>query len=89
MKYLSFVLSDKTPVKFKIKKIVYDKLEIFWKYEGNFNRVKKIDLDIIPKCMKSEVEMLEELENDKLIEKYRPIIEEMHFKIKSKKRKIG
>lgn len=88
MRYLRFNLSDKTSVKFKIRRLSPYGLYIQWKYVGKLNFAKYIDLNISENWMKEEIEFIQQLSDYELIEEYRNLIEEEHNKIKNTKRII-
>lgn len=88
MKYLRFNLSDKTSVKFKIRRLHPYGLDIQWKYVGKLNFAKYINLNIAKCWMKEEIEFVQQLSDDELIKEYKNLIEEEHNKIKNTKRII-
>lgn len=88
MKYINFNLSDKTPVKFKIRRLKPYGLDIEWKYTDRFNFPKYIDLDISRCYMECKIDYYQQLSDKELINEHKKLIEEHHCKIKSIKRRI-
>lgn len=88
MKYLRFNLSDKTPVKFKIRRLTPYGLDIEWKYTDRFNFAKYIDLGILGYLTENKIEFLQQLSDDEIINCYKHLIEEEHNKMKNTKRRI-
>lgn len=88
MKYIRFMLSDKTKVKFKIRRLVPNGLDIAWKYTERLNFAKYINLKVLWYQIDKKIELLEQLSDTELIDMYKSLIEEEHMKIKNTKRKI-
>lgn len=88
MKHIKFNLSDGTPVKFKIRRLIPYGLDIEWKYTDRFNFSNYINLDIAQCWTNYEIEKLQQLSDAELINKYRNLIEKEHAKIKNTKRYI-
>lgn len=89
MKYIKFNLSDKTPVKFKIRMLTPYGLDIKWKYTNRLNFGKYIDLNVIKFQTEEMIEYLQQLTDEELISEYKGIIEEDHNKIKRTKKIIN
>lgn len=89
MKYIKFNLSDKTPVKFKIRRLIPYGLDIEWKYANRLNFGKYIDLNVIKFQTEEMIEYLQQLTDEELISEYKELIEKDHNKIKNIKRIIN
>lgn len=89
MKYIKCELSDNTIVKFKIRRLSSYGLDIAWKYVGKINLARYINLDVSQSWTYSTIQILQQLTDEELIDKYIHKIEEQHLKIKNTKRIIN